>query len=72
MSAAFEPVEAAADTGVVDCNGNAMSHGDTVAVIKDLKVKGSSVVIKVATRVKNIRLAEGDHDIDCRMPVQCS
>jgi len=67
-SSAFEPVAAAADAGVVDCNGNTLSDGDTVAVIKDLKVKGSSVVIKVGTRVKNIRLAEGDHDIDCRMP----
>ena len=42
--------------------------GDTVTVIKDLKVKGSSSVVKVGTKVKNIRLVEGDHDIDCKIP----
>ena len=50
-----------------DANGNVLSDGDTVTVIKDLKVKGSSLVVKVGTRVKNIRLVEGDHDIDCRI-----
>jgi len=52
---------------VKDANGNPLSDGDTVTVIKDLKVKGSSLVVKVGTRVKNIRLVEGDHDIDCKI-----
>lgn len=52
---------------VVDVNGNALTDGDTVTVIKDLKVKGSSSVVKVGTKVKNIRLVEGDHDIDCKI-----
>ena len=52
---------------IVDANGNALSDGDTVTVIKDLKVKGSSSVVKVGTRVKNIRLVGGDHDIDCKI-----
>ena len=50
-----------------DSVGNILTDGDTVTVIKDLKVKGSSTVVKVGTRVKNIRLAQGDHDIDCRI-----
>lgn len=50
-----------------DANGNPLQDGDTVTVIKDLKVKGSSLVVKVGTRVKNIRLVEGDHDIDCKI-----
>ena len=50
-----------------DANGNTLQDGDSVTVIKDLKVKGSSLVVKVGTRVKNIRLVEGDHDIDCRI-----
>ncbi len=52
---------------VRDAHGNELHDGDTVTVIKDLKVKGSSLVVKVGTRVKNIRLVEGDHDIDCRI-----
>jgi protein PhnA len=52
---------------VRDAVGNALQDGDTVTVIKDLKVKGSSSVVKVGTKVKNIRLADGDHDIDCRI-----
>lgn len=52
---------------VRDAVGNALQDGDTVTVIKDLKVKGSSAVVKVGTKVKNIRLIEGDHDIDCRI-----
>lgn len=51
-----------------DANGNPLSDGDTVVVIKDLKVKGSSAVVKVGTKVKNIRLVGGDHDIDCKIP----
>lgn len=50
-----------------DANGNALSDGDTVTVIKDLKVRGSSAVVKVGTKVRNIRLVDGDHDIDCRI-----
>ena len=50
-----------------DAHGNVLKDGDSVTVIKDLKVKGSSSVVKVGTRVKNIRLVEGDHDIDCRI-----
>jgi protein PhnA len=53
---------------VKDAHGNVLQDGDTVSVIKDLKVKGSSSVVKVGTKVKNIRLAEGDHDIDCKIP----
>lgn len=52
---------------IKDANGNVLSDGDTVSVIKDLKVKGSSSVIKIGTKVKNIRLIEGDHDIDCKI-----
>jgi len=52
---------------VKDANGNALQDGDTVTVIKDLKVKGSSSVLKVGTKVKNIRLVDGDHDIDCKI-----
>ncbi len=52
---------------VTDANGNTLQDGDTVTVIKDLKVKGSSLVVKVGTRVKNIRLVAGDHDIDCKI-----
>lgn len=53
---------------VSDANGNVLTDGDTVSVIKDLKVKGSSSVVKVGTKVKNIRLVDGDHDIDCKVP----
>ena len=52
---------------IKDANGNLLQDGDTVTVIKDLKVKGSSLVVKVGTKVKNIRLVDGDHDIDCRI-----
>ena len=50
-----------------DAHGNVLNDGDTVVVIKDLKIKGSSSVVKVGTKVKNIRLVEGDHDIDCNI-----
>ncbi len=69
----WSPGEASAETtngaasGIVDANGNALADGDTVTVIKDLKIKGSSQVVKVGTKVKNIRLVGGDHDIDCRI-----
>lgn len=52
---------------IKDANGNVLQDGDSVTVIKDLKVKGSSLVVKVGTKVKNIRLVEGDHDIDCKI-----
>jgi protein PhnA len=52
---------------VNDAYGNLLKDGDSVTVIKDLKVKGSSDVVKVGTKVKNIRLVEGDHDIDCKI-----
>lgn len=48
-------------------HGNVLADGDSVTLIKDLKVKGSSSVLKVGTKVKSIRLVEGDHDIDCRI-----
>ena len=50
-----------------DAHGNVLQDGDTVTLIKDLKIKGSSAVIKVGTKVKNIRLIDGDHDIDCKI-----
>ncbi len=53
---------------VRDSNGNPLADGDSVTVIKDLKAKGSSLVVKGGTKVKNIRLVDGDHDIDCTIP----
>jgi protein PhnA len=50
-----------------DANGNVLQDGDTVTLVKDLKIKGSSSVVKVGTKVKNIRLIDGDHDIDCKI-----
>lgn len=50
-----------------DANGNILIDGDSVTVIKDLKVKGSSNVVKAGTKVKSIRLIDGDHDIDCKI-----
>jgi protein PhnA len=50
-----------------DANGNVLQDGDSVTLVKDLKIKGSSSVVKVGTKVKNIRLIEGDHDIDCKI-----
>lgn len=50
-----------------DAHGNVLQDGDSVTLIKDLKIKGSSSVIKVGTKVKNIRLIDGDHDIDCKI-----
>jgi protein PhnA len=50
-----------------DAHGNILSDGDTVTLVKDLKIKGSSSVVKVGTKVKNIRLIDGDHDIDCKI-----
>jgi protein PhnA len=55
------------DSAVRDANGNVLQTGDSIIVIKDLKVKGSSLVVKGGTKVKNIRLVDGDHDIDCKI-----
>jgi protein PhnA len=55
------------DNVVRDAHGSELQDGDSVTVIKDLKVKGSSSVVKVGTKVKNIRLTDGDHDIDCKI-----
>ena len=55
------------DATVKDAHGTVLIDGDTVVVIKDLKVKGSSSVVKVGTKVKNIRLVDGDHNIDCKI-----
>jgi protein PhnA len=66
------PMVAAAESGVQqrvvrDAFGNVLNDGDSVTVIKDLKIKGSSSVVKVGTKARNIRLVEGDHDIDCKI-----
>ena len=63
--AAVEVAEQGLD--VRDAHGNPLKDGDAVSVIKDLKVKGSSSVVKVGTKVKNIKLVEGDHNIDCKI-----
>ncbi|GAA0306069.1 zinc ribbon domain-containing protein YjdM [Rhodovulum strictum] len=62
--------QAAPEAGaeIRDSVGNLLADGDTVSVIKNLKLKGSSTVIKVGTKVRGIRLVDGDHDIDCRIP----
>lgn len=52
---------------VKDSNGNDLIDGDTVSVIKDLKIRGTNSVVKVGTRVKNIRIVDGDHNIDCKV-----
>lgn len=52
---------------VLDANGNQLEDGDSVIVIKDLKVKGASSPVKIGTKVKNIRLTEGDHNINCKI-----
>ncbi len=52
---------------VLDSNGNELQDGDSITIIKDLKVKGSSQPLKQGTKVKNIRLVEGDHNIDCKI-----
>lgn len=64
-----DAAEENAEQGAVvrDAHGNPLHDGDTVTVIKDLKLKGSSTVVKVGTKVRIIRLVEGDHDIDCKI-----
>ncbi len=66
-TAALETDAYTDDLIIKDSNGQRLHDGDSVVVIKDLKVKGSSSVIKMGTKVKNIKLVEGDHDIDCRI-----
>ena len=56
-----------ADAVVKDVNGQVLADGDAVVLIKDLKVKGSSITLKMGTKVKSIRLVGGDHEVDCRM-----
>ena len=55
------------DSVVKDANGNVLANGDAVVLIKDLKVKGSSITLKMGTKVKSIRLVGGDHEVDCKM-----
>ncbi|HFC9356067.1 TPA: zinc ribbon domain-containing protein YjdM [Enterococcus hirae] len=62
-----ENVEQEQGMVVLDANGNRLTEGDSVTVIKDLKVKGATGAIKQGTKVKNIRLVEGDHNIDCKV-----
>ncbi len=64
-----EPIVDDAEPVIKDAVGNVLQDGDTVTIIKDLKVKGSSTAIKVGTKVRNIRLVDGvgDHDIDCKV-----
>ncbi len=65
IDAAIE--EGAGEKAFRDANGNSLNDGDTVTVTKDLKIKGSSAVVKMGTKVKNIRLVDEDHDIDCKI-----
>lgn len=55
------------DAVVKDANGQVLADGDAVVLIKDLKVKGSSITLKMGTKVKSIRLVGGDHEVDCKM-----
>jgi protein PhnA len=68
MAVAMEEGEEAGDGIVRDSNGNPLADGDAVILIKDLKVKGSSIVLKKGTKVKSIRLPQGagDHEVDCK------
>lgn len=61
------PADDNKDALVKDANGNVLSDGDSVVLIKDLKVKGSSITLKMGTKVKSIRLVGGDHEVDCKM-----
>ncbi len=65
----YEMAESSEDDKFVvrDANGNLLNEGDFVTVIKDLKIKGSSSILKVGTKVKILRLVDGDHDIDCKI-----
>ena len=61
------PEDDASESVIKDANGNVLSNGDAVVLIKDLKVKGSSTTLKMGTKVKSIRLVGGDHEVDCKM-----
>jgi protein PhnA len=61
------PADDDASPVVKDANGNVLANGDSVVLIKDLKVKGSSITLKVGSKVKSIRLVGGDHEVDCKM-----
>ncbi|MCB0795912.1 MAG: alkylphosphonate utilization protein [Flavobacteriales bacterium] len=66
----WNPEEVAAENAapvVRDANGNVLQDGDDVVIVKDLPVKGASKALKAGTKVKHIRLVEGDHNIDCRI-----
>ncbi|HTN65340.1 MAG TPA: zinc ribbon domain-containing protein YjdM [Burkholderiaceae bacterium] len=66
----LQAIRAADETDAIivkDANGNLLSDGDAVVLIKDLKVKGSSITLKQGTRIKSIRLVGGDHEVDCKM-----
>ena len=65
--ASATPADDDAQASVKDSNGQVLQDGDAVVLIKDLKVKGSSTVLKQGTKVKSIRLVGGDHEVDCRM-----
>ncbi|TNE78497.1 MAG: alkylphosphonate utilization protein [Bacteroidetes bacterium] len=65
--ASAEQMEESSEDVVLDSNGNALQNGDTVIVIKDLPVKGAPKPVKAGTKVKNIRLTNGDHNIDCKI-----
>lgn len=62
-----EPEHSETEKPVTDANGTILKDGDAVTIVKDLKVKGSSSTLKIGTKVKSIRLVEGDHDIDCKI-----
>ena len=64
---AGDTAEASDEKVICDANGNPLQDGDSVTVIKNLKIKGSTQVVKIGTKVKNIRLVDGDHDIDCKI-----
>jgi len=68
MTATTE-MDDSAERIVKDANGSVLSDGDTVVLIKDLKVKGSSITLKVGSKAKNIRLGDGDHEVDCKLDV---
>lgn len=62
-----KPTDPSAPRIVKDAHGNVLADGDTVALIKDLKLKGSSQVLKVGTKAKGIKLVDGDHEISCKI-----
>lgn len=66
MAEANTEEQSEGDGVIRDANGNALADGDSVLLIKDLKVKGSSTVLKKGTKVKSIRLVSGDHEVDCK------